>query len=137
MPNVSVKTFNKICNEHLILKKTINEVNLYSGNGVFSLRNNKFYNIIYTHKQIESIQKNDILLYKDTSTTSYKEVYSQIANDLDVVKIKKNIFYSKENDNIHYVTVFKDDILYDCYMEVSSNIDYTCVFKSAVSFLSL
>jgi len=137
MPNVSVETFYKICNNHLILKETLVEVNFYSGNGVFSLKNHKFYNITYTHKPIESIQQDNILLYKDPSTTSYSELYSHIPNDLDVVKIKKYIFYSKEYDNVHYVTVFKDDILYDCYIVVSSKIDNTSLFKSAVSFLSL
>ena len=70
-PNVPVASFQEICKDSMILDKTVDEKQFYSSSGIFTLRNDQIYKYIYKPKQIETIQKEDIVLYKDKSEISY------------------------------------------------------------------
>lgn len=135
LPNVPVASFQERCNG-MTLHKTLDEMNFYSSTGIFTLRNNQIYKHIYKPKQIETIQRGDIVLYKDNSDISYKEVYSQLPSDYNIIKIKKKIYCMKQDYPVVFVIVFKDNVLYDCYMETTEKIDNSVIISSALSFLS-
>lgn len=120
----------------MILDKTVDETHFYSSTGIFTLRNNHIYKYIYKPKQIETIQKEDMVLYRDNSEVSYKEIYSQLPCDYNMIQIKKKIYCMQQDCPLVFVIVFKDNILYDCYMETSENIDNSEIVSSALSFLS-
>lgn len=137
LPNVQIKLFHKKCVSNMNLSKCYDESIFYSSSGVFSLRNNKIYRQMYIHKPIETICFEEVLLYKDDSLISYKEIFSQIPVDYDIIKYKKYIYCAKDNDALHFVIIFKESELYDCYIEASNNLVDNLVLKSLVlSFLS-
>lgn len=135
-PNVPIDTFQEKCKNGMMLHKTVDETSFYSSAGIFTLRNNEIYKHIYKPKPIETIQQENIVLYKDNSVISYKEIYSQLPSDYNMINIKKYIYCIKPDYLVFFVIVFKDNILYDCYMETSENIDNSAIISSALSFLS-
>lgn len=135
-PNVPVASFQEICKDSMILDKTVDETQFYSSSGIFTLRNDKIYKYIYKPTQIETIEKEDMMLYKDKSEISYKEIYSQLPCDYNIIQINKKIYRMKQYCPAVFVIVYKDNILYDCYMETSENIDNSAIISSALSFLS-
>lgn len=135
-PNVTVHTFQERCNNNMMLQKVPDEIFFYTSTGIFTLRNNQICKQIYKSKQIETIKHDDIVLYKDNSEIAYKEIYSQLPCDYNTVRFKKEIYRFKQHDVVAFVIVFKDNIIYDCYMETYENIDTSAIVSSAVSFLS-
>lgn len=137
MPNVELKCFQQKCISHLFLIKCYDDIRFYSKSGIFTLRDNKICKHIYTPKNIETLQFDDVVLYKDPSCLSYKEIFSQLPNDCHVITFKKYIYSASKNDGITYVVICKDDIIYDCYLDVSNGLDSDAIKISVLSFLSL
>lgn len=131
-----MKCFHTKCISNLNFVKCCDDITFYSNSGVFSLRNNKIYRHIYCPKHIETLQLDDMVLYKDHSTVSYKEIFSQIPSDYDIIKYKKYMYSVKEQDNILFVVVFKDCKLFDCYIETSNGLDNMAMKSTVLSFLS-
>lgn len=137
IPNIELKCFQQKCIAHLYLIECCDDIRFYSTSGIFTLRDNNICKHIYTPKNIETLQFDDVVLYKDPSHVSYKEIFSQLPNDCDVITFKKYIYSPTKNDGITYVVIFKDDIIYDCYLDVSNGVDSDAIKKSILSFLSL
>lgn len=127
--------FNQYCTANLELQDSYQETIFYSSVGIFSLKNDTIHKHIYTPKSIETMTFMDIQVYKDTSQIVFKEIFSQLPNDYVCVYFVKKVYTSKNDHSIRYNTVFKEGIMFDCYIEVPIHSENSEIEKSILSFL--
>ena len=129
-----VETFNKLCMSKATLLNTENEIGFYSDYGIFTLKNNTFYKQIMTDSKNNDIVVNklNIDLLIDNSIISYKPVCSQIPSDCVVKTIKRKKY---QFDEVMFVVVSHEDVLFDFYIDTRMTISNTLLEKTISSFL--
>ena len=129
---MKVDAFDKLCSSKATLLNSENEIMFYSDYGIFTLKNNTFYKQVIESKNNDLVKKSNTELLIDNSVISYKQVFSQIPADCVIKTIKRNKY---QIDELMFVVVSHDDVLYDFYIDTHMNINNPNLEKGIGTFL--